>query len=253
MSSWVRERRTAPAGAGARLLVVLALLVAGCTTAPGTSPLPVHKLEALRSEALRAAPPEEPGDFRASDLVEPLALEPTLRLDVRYATNRNFLQWTAYPEARVFLQRPAAEAVVRAHRTLRAHGYGLVLFDGYRPWYVTKVFWDATPPERRTYVADPEQGSRHNRGCAVDLSLYELATGRQVPMPSDYDEFSARAHPDYAGGTPAQRAARDLLRATLEAEGFAVNEDEWWHYDYRDWPRYRLGNAAFKDLRSSAQ
>lgn len=250
MTSWAQPRRAVSGAAGACLLVVLALLAAGCTTAPGIRPLPAYKLEALRSEALRAAPPDEPGDFRDSDLVEPLALDPTLRLDVRYATDRNFLQWTIYPEARVFLQRPAAEAVVRANRTLSAHGYGLVLFDGYRPWYVTRIFWDATRPEQRAFVADPERGSRHNRGCAVDLGLYELATGKPVPMPSDYDDFSARAHPAYAGGTPEQRAARDLLRATLEAEGFTVNEDEWWHYDYRDWRQYRIGNVAFKDLRA---
>ncbi|HEX9208319.1 MAG TPA: M15 family metallopeptidase [Steroidobacteraceae bacterium] len=247
------QQRAAFLRAGAGLLAAAALLAGGCATAPDPRPVPVYKLEALRAEALRATPPAEPGDFRADDLVEPAALDPTLRLDVRYATHRNFLRWTIYPEARVFLQRPAAEAVVRANRALRAHGYGLVLFDGYRPWYVTRIFWDATPPEQRAFVADPAQGSRHNRGCAIDLGLYELATGRPVPMPSDYDEFSERAHPAYTGGTPERRAARDLLRATMEAEGFTVNADEWWHYDYRDWAQYRIGNVAFKDLRSSAR
>jgi zinc D-Ala-D-Ala dipeptidase len=252
-SAWAVQRRAAFLRAGATLLGAFALLAGGCATEPNPKPLPGYKLEALRSEALRAAPPVTSGDFRADDLVEPAALDPTLHLDVRYATHRNFLQWTIYPEARVFLQRPAAEAVVRANRALRAHGYGLVLYDGYRPWYVTRLFWDATPPERRAFVADPAQGSRHNRGCAIDLGLYELATGRPVPMPSDYDEFSERAHPAYTGGTTQQRAARDLLRATMEGEGFSVNADEWWHYDYRDWPQYRIGNAAFKDLRSSAR
>ncbi|HET9693371.1 MAG TPA: M15 family metallopeptidase, partial [Steroidobacteraceae bacterium] len=153
-----------------------------------------------------------------------------------------------YGEARVFLQRPAAEAVVRAHRALQPQGYGLLLFDGYRPWYVTRIFWDAVPPETRDFVADPEQGSRHNRGCAVDLSLYEVATGREVPMPSDYDDFSERAHPDYAGSSAARRAARDLLRRTMEAEGFTVNDREWWHYDCRDWQQYRIENVNFKDI-----
>lgn len=233
--------------------LLAALAVAGCATGPEPAPPPAYRLEALRAQALRAAPPLEQGEFRADDLVEPGTLDPTVQLDVRYATDRNFLGWPAYPEARVFLQRPAAEAVVQAHRALQGHGYGLVLLDGYRPWYVTRIFWDATPPERRGFVADPSQGSRHNRGCAVDVTLYELATGREVRMPSAYDEFSERSRPDYAGGRPEQRAARDRLRQAMEAAGFAVHPDEWWHYDYRDWPHYRIGNAAFKDLRSSGR
>lgn len=229
----------------------LALLAAGgCTSARYPLPqLPPYEIEKLRSDALRALPPTETGDFLPSDLVEVVTLEPGIRLDVRYATADNFLRAPVYPEARVFLQRPAAEAVVRAHHTLRPQGYGLLLFDGYRPWYVTQLFWDAMPPEKRAFVADPAKGSRHNRGCAIDLSLYDLATGLEVEMPSGYDEFSARAHPDYAGGTAAQRAARDLLRRTMEAEGFTVNDNEWWHYDCRDWQSYRIGNEFFKDLK----
>jgi D-alanyl-D-alanine dipeptidase len=124
----------------------------------------------------------------------------------------------------------------------------LLLFDGYRPWYVTWIFWEATPFEKRNFVANPDKGSRHNRGCAIDLSLYDRTTGLEVPMPSGYDEFSERAHPAYAGGTAEQRAARDLLRASMEAEGFTVDDEEWWHYDCRDWQKYRIGNAFFKDL-----
>jgi D-alanyl-D-alanine dipeptidase len=229
------------------LAVVASGLVAGCATGPVPA-VPTYKLEALRADALRALPPEETGTFRPSDLVEVTSLDRTILLDVRYATSNNFLRWPVYPEARVFLQRPAAEAVVRAHRALAPQGYGLLLFDGYRPWYVTRIFWDAVPPTQRDFVADPAEGSRHNRGCAVDLTLYVLATGREVQMPSGYDDFSERAHPDYTGGTPAQRAARDALRRAMEAEGFAVNEREWWHYDCRDWQQYRIENVAFKDI-----
>ena len=236
-----------------RLVTVSALLVllAACAATSPRYPvpaLPVSKLEQLRTDALRATPPVEEGDFRESDLVEVAALDPSLKLDVRYAGSDNFLRAPIYPEARVFLQRPAAEAVVRANRSLHARGYGLLVFDGYRPWYVTKLFWEAMPDEKRNFVADPDIGSRHNRGCAIDLSLYVLQTGLEVPMPSGYDEFSERAHPDYTGGTPEQRAARDLLRQTMEAEGFTINDDEWWHFDYRDWQSYRIGTAMFKDL-----
>lgn len=229
---------------------VLALLAACAATSPRypVPALPVAKLEQLRTDALRATPPVENGEFRASELVELIALDPSLKLDVRYAGSDNFLRAPIYPEARVFLQRPAAEAVVRANRALQAQGYGLLLFDGYRPWYVTKLFWEATPEEQRNFVADPDTGSRHNRGCAIDLTLYDVKTGLEVSMPSGYDEFSERAHPGYTGGTPEQRAARDLLRRTMEAEGFTVNDDEWWHFDYRDWQSYRIGTAMFKDL-----
>lgn len=224
----------------------LALLV-GCTT-PSTPALSPSKLEQLRSDALRAQPPDETGEFRPDDLVEVVQLDPTLQLDVRYATSNNFMRAVIYPEARVFLQRPAAEALVRANAALRSHGYGLRLFDGYRPWYVTQMFWDATPVEQHEYVADPARGSRHNRGSAIDLTLYDLRTGMEVPMPSGYDDFTERAHPDYAGGTPEQRAARDLLRQTMEAAGFTVYEHEWWHFDHHDWASYRINNTLFKDL-----
>ena len=236
----------------ALLAIVASGLVTGCATGP-VPQVPTYRLEALRADALRALPPEETGTFRPSELVEVTRLDPTILQDVRYATTNNFLRWPVYSEARLFLQRPAAEAVVRAHRALQAKGYGLLLLDGYRPWYVTRIFWDAVPPSQRDFVADPEQGSRHNRGCAVDATLYHLATGREVQMPSGYDDFSEKAHPDYAGGTPAQRAARDLLRQVMEAQGFTVNEREWWHYDCRDWQQYRIENVAFKDVAAAAR
>ena len=195
-------------------------------------------------------PPREAGTFRPADLVELVTLDPTIRLDVRYATANNFVGRPVYTEARAFLQRPAAEALVRAHRALRDHGYGLLIFDGYRPWAVTKTFWDVTSGKQREFVADPKQGSKHNRGCAVDLSLYDLATGREVEMTSAYDEMSERSHPTYSGGTPAQRAARDLLRAALETEGFKVEPNEWWHFNYKDWRAYTILDIPFSAIGS---
>jgi D-alanyl-D-alanine dipeptidase len=190
-------------------------------------------------------PPREKGPFRQADLVELVALDPTIRLDIRYATANNFVGQPVYAEARAFLQRPAAEALVRAHRALREQGYGLLIFDGYRPWSVTKRFWDVTSGPQRAFVADPRKGSKHNRGCAVDLSLYDLASGREVEMPSAYDEMSERSDPAYAGGTPLQRAARDRLRAAMEAQGFTVEPNEWWHYNYKDWRAYPILDVPF--------
>jgi len=211
---------------------------------------PQRPVAELRAEALAATPPAEAGPFRPVDLVELTSLDPTLRLDVRYATADNFLSTPVYDEARAFLQRPAAEALVRAHRALRSEGYGLLVHDAYRPWWVTRVFWDATPPDKRDlFVADPARGSRHNRGCAVDLTLYDGKTGREVAMPSAYDDFTERAAADYPGGTPEQRRARKILRQAMEAEGFRVNAEEWWHFDYKDWREYPILDLKFGEIR----
>ena len=206
---------------------------------------PLRPVAELREAARAATPPAEPGPFRKVELVELTTLDPTLRLDVRYATADNFLGTPVYEEARAFLQRPAAEALLRAHRALREKGYGLLVHDAYRPWWVTKVFWDATPEDKRDFVADPAKGSRHNRGCAVDLTLYRLADGRAVEMPSLYDEMTERAYPGYPGGTAEERRHRDLLRSAMEKEGFTVFESEWWHFDYRDWREYPILNVPF--------
>jgi len=209
---------------------------------------PVRPVAELRAEALAARPPEEPGSFRESELVELVRLDSTIKLDVRYATANNFMGTPFYSAPRAFLQRPAAEAVVRAHRELRAEGYGLLIHDGYRPWYVTKMFWEGTPADQHTFVADPSQGSRHNRGAAVDLTLYDLRTGEPVEMTGGYDEFTNRSYPFYPGGTSLQRWHRDLLRRAMEAQGFTVYEAEWWHFDYDDWRRYPIGTATFEQI-----
>jgi D-alanyl-D-alanine dipeptidase/CubicO group peptidase (beta-lactamase class C family) len=209
---------------------------------------PLAPPDSLRRIALAASPPVERGDFLKSDLAELVRLDSTIQLDIRYASTNNFLGTPLYSQARAFLQRPAAEALVRAHKALAKAGYGLLIHDGYRPWYVTKMFWDATPNDKKIFVADPSQGSRHNRGAAVDLTLYDLATGRPVVMTGGYDEMSERSYPDYPGGTSRQRWYRELLRGAMEAQGFHVYEAEWWHFDYGEWRRYPIGNARFEDL-----
>jgi CubicO group peptidase (beta-lactamase class C family)/D-alanyl-D-alanine dipeptidase len=209
---------------------------------------PLRQVEELRREAKAAKPPVEKGDFRKSDLVELTSLDATIRKEIRYATDNNFLGHPVYESARAYMQRPAAEALLRVHRKLGERGLGLLIFDGYRPWWVTKVFWEATPPKWRIFVADPMKGSRHNRGCAVDLTLYDRKTGKAVPMVGTYDEFSDRSWPDYLGGTSRQRWYRDLLRQAMEAEGFTVYEAEWWHFDYKDWQKYAISNLGFEEI-----
>ena len=212
---------------------------------------PLRPVNELREEALAAQPPKESGHFRKPELVELVKLDPTIKLDIRYATDRNFLSTPMYSQARAFLQHSAAEALLRAHQALKAKGYGLLIHDAYRPWYVTKMFWDATPQDKKIFVADPKEGSRHNRGCAVDLTLYDLRTGKAVAMPSLYDEMSKRAYADYPGGTEEERRHRALLRAAMQAQGFTVYPQEWWHFDYKDWRHEPIMNVRFEDIHTT--
>jgi D-alanyl-D-alanine dipeptidase len=210
---------------------------------------PLRPVADVLREALLTEPPAEAGDFVPAELVEVASLDPTIKLDIRYASTNNFLESVFYAEPRAFLQRPAAEALVRVHESLARSGYGLLLHDGYRPWYVTKAFWDATPDDKKWLVANPASGSRHNRGAAVDLTLYELTSGHTVEMPSTYDESTPRAFAFYPGGSELQRWHRALLRRAMEAEGFTVNPSEWWHFDYKDSSKYAIGNRPFSDVK----
>lgn len=216
---------------------------------------PLRPIPELRAEALRARPPREAGAFRKPDLVELGALSPSaaapFHFEIRYATSNDFLGVPVYSQARAFLERPAAMALLAAARDLAHQGYGLLIYDAYRPWYVTKIFWDATPPSLHTFVANPAKGSKHNRGCAVDLTLYDLKTGAPVEMPSGYDELTNRAHPDFRGGPAAARAHRTILRHAMEARGFTVDPGEWWHFDFSQWRQFPILNVAFESLPES--
>jgi D-alanyl-D-alanine dipeptidase len=193
--------------------------------------------------------PHEKGTFRSTDLVELIRIDPTLKLDIRYATANNLAGQPVYKQARAFLQRDAAMAVAQVNRELKPLGYGLMIFDGYRPWSLTKLFWDITPRQDRQFVADPKKGSRHNRGCAIDLTLYDLKTGKEVEMTGAYDEMSERSYPNYTGGSAQQRKMRDLLRSKMEAHGFTVLPNEWWHFDYKNWKEYRISNVQFEQIK----
>jgi CubicO group peptidase (beta-lactamase class C family)/D-alanyl-D-alanine dipeptidase len=211
---------------------------------------PVRPVAELRKIALKAAPPVEKNVFfRKPDLVDLATLDKKIKLDIRYASDNNFLGTPFYTSSRAFMQRPAAVALLKAHRELAEKGYGLLIHDAYRPWHVTKMFFDATPQKFHHFVADPMKGSRHNRGCAVDLTLVDLKTGKVIDMPGGYDEFSDRSYPDYLGGTSLERWHRDLLRTTMEKHGFKVYEAEWWHFDFHEWRVYPILNTRFEDLR----
>lgn len=193
--------------------------------------------------------PIEKGTFKETQLVELIKLDSTILLDIRYATKNNFVGQPVYKEARAFLQKDAAESLKRVNAKMQTLGYGLLVFDGYRPWDVTKLFYDVTSKENKKFVADPKEGSRHNRGCAIDVSLYDLITKKEIEMPGLYDEMTERSYFDYTGGTEEQRKTRDLLIAAMQEEGFTVYKYEWWHFDYKDWQQYRITNKPFSEIK----
>lgn len=206
-------------------------------------------LIALTLLALQQGPPSDPNATRRADLVELVKLDAGIKLDIRYAGTNNFLGKPVYKESRAFLQRPAAEALLAAHRELAKSGYGLMIHDGYRPWAITKLFWDMTSGFQREFVADPKTGSKHNRGCAVDLTMYDLATGQAVEMPGGYDEMTPRSYPDYPAGPPEARGKRDLLRKVMESHDFTVEPNEWWHFNFKDWKEYPILDIAFSEIK----
>jgi zinc D-Ala-D-Ala dipeptidase len=206
-----------------------------------------------RGEPERSAPSPSTADATArahppTGLVELVKLDPDIRLDIRYATSQNFTGKILYKQPRAFLQSAAARALLDVHNALKAEGYGLTIYDAYRPLSITKYMWKITPPSKRSYVANPKKGSRHNRGCAVDLTMHHLKTGEQVDMPSPYDDFSIRAHQGFSDASSAAIANRERLLNAMQAGGFYAMSNEWWHFDYKDWQTYPIMDLPFEQL-----
>ena len=217
-----------------------ALPLVGC--APVGPDRDVQFIPAYKAAALR---PDDP-----KRLLELIKLDPAIRLDMRYATSNNFTGRVLYDEARAFLAAPAALAVARASKMAQSDGFGLTIYDAYRPWRITKELWDATPVgPKKDYVANPKRGSKHNRGCAVDLTLYDLQTGQLVEMPTEFDDFSEKAHRDYMGASAAAIANRARLARYLEAEGFVGLSNEHWHFDFTGWEQFPVMDIPFNKIR----
>lgn len=173
-------------------------------------------------------------------LVDVQSLIPDVRLDIRYAGSDNFAGRRLYPVARCLLRRSVAERLAEVQKELAGMGLALKLFDGYRPWSVQKLLWEVLPDER--YVADPAKGSRHNRGAAVDLTLVD-AEGRELPMPSAFDEFSEKAHRDFMDLPEEALRNRTLLEQVMARHGFVGLPTEWWHFDYEGWERFPISDV----------
>ena len=206
-------------------------------------------IEDLRNIALKSSPPEVYSEDDTINLVDIESLNNSIKGDIRYATKNNFMQTKFYKQPKAFLNYAPAKNLISAHKELNDFGYGIVIYDAYRPWFITKMFWEGTPNELKHFVADPNKGSVHNRGCAVDIGLYDLKSEKIIKMISGYDEFSEKAYPDYTGGTLEERKIRDLLIDIMNKNNFDVYEYEWWHFDFQNC-NSKVLNYSFEELDS---
>lgn len=180
------------------------------------------------------------------ELVDLKKAIPDLTLDIRYATKNNFMKRVMYPEARAFARKPVVAQLKIIQKELRKVGYGLKIYDAYRPYAITIAFYQQASD--KNFVANPAKGSKHNRGCAIDLSLIDFKTKKEIPMPTPFDSFAPQAAVSYQNLSPEVLRNRDFLIKTMEAHGFRVLENEWWHYDFIGWQNYELMDIPFKML-----
>ncbi|WP_157307557.1 M15 family metallopeptidase [Chitinophaga tropicalis] len=180
-------------------------------------------------------------------LVDVSGYIPGIRKEVRYATSNNFTHRQLYASNAVYLRLAAARALKAVQQELNKKGLGLLIFDGYRPYTVTEKMWEIVPDDR--YAADPRNGSGHNRGVAVDLTIVDLHTGKPVRMPTDFDDFTEKAHHDYPLSDSTVTANRRLLRNVMEQQGFVPLATEWWHYVLKDAKKYPLTDIRFEELK----
>jgi len=181
-----------------------------------------------------------------SRLVEIKQYIPGIALDIRYATTNNFTHRKMYPQARAFARLQVVMALKEVEDELKTKGLGLKIYDAYRPYSITAKFYEVTPDTN--FVADPRKGSKHNRGCAIDLSVIDLKTGKELEMPTGFDSFSHRAAANYADLPPQQIVNRELLKTVMQAHGFHVISTEWWHYDFNGWQKYPLLDIPFASI-----
>lgn len=181
-------------------------------------------------------------------LIELKEIIPYLRYDLKYASNQNFTGKRVYPKntQSSYLIKEAAQSLKVIAKELEAKNLGLLIWDAYRPYRATVKFWKMIHDER--YVANPAKGSGHNRGIAVDLTLYEISTGELLEMPTGFDNFSDTAHHDFMLLAEKKIMNRQLLKNTMEKHGFKSLETEWWHYAWPNDRNYPIMNISFKRL-----
>lgn len=195
---------------------------------------PVSDWQALKTAANAAVMPAQLGAGQQAQLVDLAQAVPGLKFDLRYAQADNCFGQALTDDQRAFLDADAAQALAQAQQSLKPYGYGILVWEAYRPWSVSKLAYDALPADKKSMLPAPEVGFSHNTGRSIDVSLYLLATGENAGMISGFDEPSVRQYASFAGGTTLERYRRDLLRSAMQMAGFTASETEWWHFDYGD-------------------
>jgi len=211
--------------------------------------IPIKEISELREISKNSNPPILDSLDSHKKLVDLKKLDDEFQLDIRYASTNNFMRSKFYKNERAFFNMSAADRLIEAKNDLKELGYGIIIYDAYRPWFVTKMFWEGTPENLKHFVANPENGSSHNKGCAIDIGLYDIKTGESIVMISGYDEFTERAYPNYMGGSKKQRDIRDMLIQVMERNDFTVYEYEWWHFNYNQCDS-GIMNYSFEELDS---
>lgn len=212
-------------------------LVASLTLAQNKYGLTTTNLAQYKA-SLKSAPEKE--------LVDLQKFVPGIVLDIRYATTNNFTGEKIYNLARAYARRPVAEAVKAAQAEFARQGVGIKVHDAYRPYKATVKFYELY--HDTTYVASPYRGSRHNRGCAIDMTIINLKTGQELKMPTEYDSFRKEAWPTTPVSDPVARKNRALIISVMENHGFKVNASEWWHFDFIGWKKYEVLDIDFEEL-----
>ena len=210
---------------------------------------PIKEISELREISKNSNPPILDSLNSHKKLVDLKKLDDEFQLDIRYASTNNFMRSKFYKNERAFFNMSAADRLIEAKNDLKELGYGIIIYDAYRPWFVTKMFWEGTPENLKHFVANPENGSSHNKGCAIDIGLYDIETEESIVMISGYDEFTERAYPNYIGGSKKQRDIRDMLIQVMERNDFTVYEYEWWHFNYNKCTS-GIMNFSFQELDS---
>ena len=211
--------------------------------------IPIKEISELREISKNSNPPILDSLDSHKKLVDLKKLDDEFQLDIRYASTNNFMRSQFYENEKAFFNSNAADRLIDAKNELKELGYGIIIYDAYRPWFITKMFWEGTPENLKHFVANPENGSSHNKGCAIDIGLYDIETGKSIDMISGYDEFTERAYPNYMGGSKKQRDMRDMLIRIMEKNDFTVYEYEWWHFNYNGCDS-GIMNYSFEELDS---
>ncbi|GCC53659.1 D-alanyl-D-alanine dipeptidase [Chryseotalea sanaruensis] len=182
----------------------------------------------------------------ANELIDLASFVPGIMLDIRYATANNFTKEIIYKQTKAYARKPVAEALKKAQESFAAYGVGIKVFDAYRPYSATVKFYEVY--KDTTYVASPYKGSRHNRGCAIDMTLVDLKTGKNLKMPTEYDSFKKEAWPSTIVKDAEVKKNRDLIISVMAKHGFKVNSSEWWHFDFIGWQKFDVLDIDFEEL-----